>query len=290
MENKTSSTADETIEIVSRGMGCGTGPGKYAPIIIHDGGRTTTLDELVIMAAKGAPLGWKWYRYHIMFATNAITLNGHPEDAAILVRTVAEIIEQHGPIKMTIVSGSMRGGAKAHLTGSTMLESIHINAATVAAAAKAEDDSGNDANKKSETVLVGGVSFEDVDGDTSTLHVHVSASSSSDGSSSNVLSWYAGGHCLIESVTSLKFDPGEMTLTCPQPILPTPFTNERVWNTLVAVLKPGPDTNEVLGHISRMVSETTVEVALEGFPVIGAAVSCDSEPAPNREESGSRRE
>ena len=161
----------------------------------------------------------------------------------------------------------MRGGAKAHLTGNTMLESIQINAATAAAAAaKAEDDGDN--AKKSETVLIGGVSFEDVDGDTSTLHVHVSTSSSSDGSSSNVLSWYAGGHCLIESVASLKFDPNEMTLTCPQPILPTPFTNERVWNTLVAVLKPGPDTNEVLGHICRMVSETTVEVALEGFPVI----------------------
>ena len=260
MANK-ASTANDTIEIVCRGVGCNTGTGKFPPVKVPDGGHNTTLDELVILASKGPDFGWNWYRYHVMCVRGGILLTGNPEDAAKLVMTVAEVIEQHGPIKMIGVIGSMRGDGS-HLTGSTMLESIRINAAAAAAAAKKEEDGDDDANKKSETVLVGGVSFDDVDGDTSTLRV--STSSSSDGS--DVLSWCAGGHCLIESVSSLRFDPDDMTLTCPQPILPTPFTNGRVWNTLVAVLNPGTDTNELLGRIRTMLSEATTEVALEGFP------------------------
>jgi hypothetical protein len=275
MANKASSTADETIEIVCRGIGCNTGTGKYAPVKVLDGGRNTTLDDLVILASKaGPPFGWNWYRYIIMCTRKGLRLTGCSEDASKLRMTVAEVIEQHGPIKMIMLSGMMRGGAQTHLTGNTMLESIRMNeakaavaatamtTATVTAAAK-EEGGNDDTEKKSEAMLVGGVSFDDVDGDTSTLRV--STLSSSDGSSSDVLSWYAGGHCLIESVSSLKFDPDEMTLTCPQPILPTPFTNERVWNTLVAVLNPG-DTNELLGRIRTMLSETMSEVALDGFP------------------------
>ena len=186
------------------------------------------MDELVILVSNSLDFGWNWFYYHIRCVRGAILLNGRSEDAAKLVMTVAEVIEQHGPIKMIGVVGSMRGDGR-HLTGSTMLESIRMNDEDD------QDDGDNEANKKSETVMIGGISFDDVDGDTSMLRV--STSPSSDGSSA-VLSWYAGGHCLIESVSSLKFDPNDTTLTCPQPILPTPFTNGRVWNTLVAVLNP----------------------------------------------------
>ena len=261
MANKTT-TATGTIEIECRGVGCNTGGGKFPPVCIPDGGHNTTLDELVILASNGPDFGWNWYSYHIRCARGAILLTGKPEDAVKLVMTVADVIEQHGPIKMIGVIGSLRGDGS-RLTGSTMLESIRMNVAAAAAANK-EGEGDDDANKKDDMALVGGVSFDDVDGDTSTLSL--SMSSSSDGSSSAVLSWYAGGHCLIESVSSLKFDLDDMTLTCPQPILPTPFTNGRVWNTLVAVLNPGTDTNELLGRIHTMLSEAATEVALEGFP------------------------
>ena len=258
MANKTS-TANDTIEIECRGVGCNTGTGKFPPVKIPNGGHNTTLDELVILVSNSLDFGWNWFYYHIRCVRGAILLNGRSEDAAKLVMTVAEVIEQHGPIKMIGVVGSMRGDAR-HLTGSTMLESIRMNEDD-------QDDGDNDANKKSETVMIGGISFDDVDGDTSMLRVSTLPSSDgSSGSSSAVLSWYAGGHCLIDSVSSLKFDPNDTTLTCPQPILPTPFTNGRVWNTLVAVLNPGDDTNELLGRIHTMLSEATTEVVLEGFP------------------------
>ena len=117
------------------------------------------------------------------------------------------------------------------------------------------------ANDKKTTSIQQEVSFDDVDGDTSTLRL----TSSSSGSTA-VLSWCSGGHRLIESVALLRFDSVTGTLTCPQPTLPTPFTNERVWNTLVAVLNPANDTNEFLGRIRTMLSETTSAVVLEGFP------------------------
>ena len=146
-----------------------------------------------------------------------------------------------------------------HLTGSTMLESIRIAAKT---------ENSKDAKKKSEAkdteaanddtaLILGEVSFDDIDGDTSTLRLFF-FEWKKDGvstTSSTVLSWFAGGHCLIKSVSSLRFNPDNMTLTCPQPILPTPFTNGRVWSTLVAVLKPGTDTNELLGRINDMLSK-----------------------------------
>ena len=116
--------------------------------------------------------------------------------------------------------------------------------------------SAKDAKKKSEAKdmeaanddtasILGEVSFDDIDGDTSTLRLFFFEGEKEgvNTTSSTVLSWFAGGHCLIKSVSSLRFDPDKMTLTCPQPILPTPFTNGRVWSTLVAVLKPGTDTN-----------------------------------------------
>ena len=117
------------------------------------------------------------------------------------------------------------------------------------------------ANDKKTTSIQQEVSFDDVDGDTSTLRL----TSSSSGSTA-VLSWCSGGHCLIESVALLRFDPVTGTMTCPQTILPTPVTNERVWNTLVSVLNPANDTNELLGRIKTMLSETTSGVVLEGFP------------------------
>ena len=75
-----------------------------------------------------------------MCTNKSIQLKGRGEDAANLMMTVAEVIELHGPIKMIMLSGWMRG-ARTDLTGSTMLESIRINEAEAVATAKKEDDS-----------------------------------------------------------------------------------------------------------------------------------------------------
>ena len=262
--NKTAQTAatqmaDDTIEIVCWGIGCNTRiNGKYPPIKVPDRGRNTTLDELVILASKGKTAPWNCYSYIIQCTNKTFTLKGQPEDATKLMMTVAEVIEQHGPIKMIMLSGYMRGAS--HLTGSTMLESIRILAKTE----NSKDVKGMSETKDTEAanddtaLILGEVSFDDIDGDTSTLRLFF-FEWKKDGvstTSSTVLSWFAGGHCLIKSVSSLRFDPDNMTLTCPQPILPTPFTNGQVWNTLVAVLKPGTDTDELLRRISMLLSES----------------------------------
>ena len=251
--------ADDTIEIACWGIGCNTGGsinGKYPPIKVPDRGRNTTLDELVVLASKDKPAPWNCYSWYIHCTNKCINLRGDPEDATNLVLTVAEVIEQHGPIKMIMLSGRMRGPASCQ---GTMLESIRIAAKT---------ENSKDAKKKSEAKdmeaanddtasILGEVSFDDIDGDTSTLRLFFFEGEKEgvNTTSSTVLSWFAGGHCLIKSVSSLRFNPDNMTLTCPQPILPTPFTNGRVWSTLVAVLKPGTDTNELLGRINDMLSK-----------------------------------
>ena len=100
--NKTAKTAatqmaDDTIEIVCRGIGCNTGiNGKYPPIKVPDRGRNTTLDELVILASKGKTAPWNCYSYIIQCTNKTFTLKGQPEDATKLMMTVAEVIEQHG--------------------------------------------------------------------------------------------------------------------------------------------------------------------------------------------------
>jgi hypothetical protein len=251
-------------------MGCNT-------IQVPNGGRDTTVDQLVMMAAECAPFKpWALYSFFIHYEQGGVHRSLNPElDVDKLEMTVAQFTERHGRILDVNLSGWMRGNTRFETVVGSMLETIRLEEARAAAnvaetsgaGSKGEQKSAGTANTDKASIL-GEVSFDDVDGDRSTLCV-----SSSPGGGGNILSWLAGEHCLIEQVSSLQWDPKISTLQCPQPILPTPFTNGKIWATLVAVLEPGTDTNELLGRIRAMLDETMTAdqgerggVTLDGFP------------------------
>ena len=183
-----------------------------------------------------------------------VRLSGALKDIDMLKKTVAEVAEDLGPIDAITLCGSLRGYCRAPVdfrSGESMLDCLRRGAPTGSgfeaaekartAARLAEEESAAGAGD-AEPIL-GEVTFDDTDGDTSTLRMTAACG----------LSWHAGGHCLIERVSTLHFNPQDCTLTCPQPIRATPFTGGKVWNTLTAVLQPGSVTDELLGRIKAMV-------------------------------------
>jgi hypothetical protein len=259
------------MQIRCRGLGCGTGDRVYAnPVSATP---ATTVDELVTRATECVREysgGVDWWCFSFIIHGNGdkknkvhfIKISGQLEDIDVLKKTVAEVSEDLGPIQSIMLCGSLRGSCRAPVdfrAGETMLDCLRRGAPTGsgfeaaeksrATARRAEDEAAAAGAGDAESIM-GEVTFDDTDGDTSTLRM----------TAARGLSWHAGGHCLIECVSTLRFNPEGSTLTCPQPIRATPFTGGKVWDTLTAVLQPGPATDELLGRIKAMV-ENSGEVA-----------------------------
>ena len=259
------------MQIGCRGLGCGTGDRVYANSVSAT--PATTVDELVTRATECAREysgGSDWWCFSFIISGNGdkenkmhfAKISGQPEDIDMLKKTVAEVVNDLGPIQHITLCGSLRGYCRAPVdfqVGETMLDCLRRGAPTgsgfeaaekARAAAEQAEDKAAAAGAGDAGSILGEVTFDDTDGDTSTLRM----------TAARGLSWHAGGHCLIERVSTLRFNPEGSLLTCPQPIRATPFTGGKVWDTLTAVLQPGPATDELLGRIKAMV-ENGGEVA-----------------------------
>lgn len=216
-----------------------------------------TVDELIMLAAAcpREVCGGEWWCYSFVIVCpekkKFFPIKGQLEDLDILKKTVAELIAENGPIQSILITGSMRGSCKYPVdfrAGESMLDCLS-RGAPVYSGWKAQQDKMNAATEpepKSQagSEAVGEVTFDDTDGDRSTLRM----------STGGELSWHAGGHCLIAKVCTLRFSKEDSTLTCPQPINATPFTNGRTWATLTAVLEPGESTDALLERIKALVA------------------------------------